>query len=121
MPVIDYNIGWMLYNIFLALLALVFGYFALAVRWKWMKAVFGVLWFLYLPNTIYIFTDLEHLVYQWHEVFPPFSFLLIFEYLIFEVVGISVFIFALVPFERVIHVSKQYKNKFTIYMVIFNF
>jgi len=120
MPVIDYNLGWMLYNIYLALLALVFGYFALVIRWKWLKIVFGVLWFLYLPNTIYIFTDLEHLIQQWHKIVSS-SFLLILQYLIFELIGIIVFILALVPFEKAVHASKRYKNKFTIYMILFNF
>jgi len=120
MPVIDYNVSWMLYNLYLALLALVFGYLAL-LGWKWFKYIFGLLWLLYLPNTIYIFTDLEHLVYELHQVFFPFSFFLFLQYFIFEIVGITVFILALVPFEKLVHSMPKYKHRFTLLMILFNF
>ena len=121
MPIIDYNVSWMLFNLYLALLALLFGYLALVIRWKIAKIIFGILWLLYLPNTIYIFTDLEHFLSQWYRLGLPLSLYLIFQYALFEIAGITIFIFALVPFEKWIHKNKHYKSSFKVLMVLFNF
>ena len=52
-----FMMGW---NVFLALLPLVFVSIAKTVRRRWLTAVLAVLWILFLPNAFYLLTDLIH-------------------------------------------------------------
>src|SRR5476649_2834670 len=99
MYILIYNIGWMVYNCFLALIAVGLGYLALQVNSKFLKIVIGIMWFLFLPNTIYIFTDLEHLIEQWYYIAPSLRSLLVLEYIIFEAIGVATFLLGFFPFE----------------------
>jgi len=121
MPIILFNDGWMIYNCYLALLAVGFGFTYLQVKGKFMKVFFGILWLLFLPNTIYIFTDLEHLIFQWNVVFLHIRYLLIAQYIVFEIVGIISFLLAVIPFEQIIQKVKVFKNKKLPILIVFNF
>src|SRR5437868_11760547 len=102
MPILAHNEIWMLYNCFLAFLALGFGYFFLISKNSKAKFIFGILWLLFLPNTIYIFTDLEHLIDQWQLLSWYFRIPLILQYLLLQIVGFTTFLYALYPFEKII-------------------
>jgi uncharacterized membrane protein len=121
MYILSYNIGWMAYNCFLALIAVGLGYLVLQVNAKFLKFVIGVFWFLFLPNTIYIFTDLEHLIRQWQFIGPSFRSLLVVEYIIFEIVGVATFLLAFFPFEKLVKSLKLSKKQKIRAFVIFNF
>ncbi len=54
--------AWMLWNLFLALLGVWFGYRLWKSDKTWHTVVWGVLWFFFVPNTIYIVTDIKHVV-----------------------------------------------------------
>ncbi|HSX09677.1 MAG TPA: DUF1361 domain-containing protein [Candidatus Saccharimonadales bacterium] len=121
MPILNYNVGWMSFNCFLALLPVLFGYVAYRTKNTYLKVIFGVLWFLFLPNTIYIFTDLVHLIPQWHYIGESYRSLLVLQYFVFESIGIITFLLAFYPFERIIRVIKLFKNNKILSLVIFNF
>ena len=121
MPVIDYNFSWMIYNSFLALIATGLGFLIFLVNGKFLKIVIGLLWFIFLPNTIYIFTDLEHFIKQWHQVGHAFLPLLTLQYTVFEAVGIITFLFAFFPFEKIIKITKFFKSHTILSLILFNF
>jgi uncharacterized membrane protein len=121
MPIVTYNEGWMLYNCFLAVIAVALGFLALKVKGKYLKIFIGFLWFIFLPNTIYIFTDLEHFITQWIYVRPSVHLLLLLQYAVFEFVGIITFLFAVYPFEKIMEAKHMSRKKQVQLLIIFNF
>ena len=121
MPILDYNVDWMLLNCFLALLPLGFGYFFITSKNKAVKVICGILWVLFLPNTIYIFTDLEHIIDQWPLVPSYLRIILLLQYVFLEFVGITTFLIGIFPFEKMLMVERYVKKKITKELILFNF
>ena len=121
MPILLFNVSWMTFNSLLAALAVLLGYFFLQSRSSTLKVLFGISWLLFLPNTIYLFTDLQHIIEQWTEVTSLEAIVLLLQYILLQVVGVITFILAFHPFERIIKrfsALKKYKIR---YIVLFNF
>ncbi len=110
----------MTYNFFLACIAVGFGFLLLIFKNKLLKIIFGSIWLLFLPNTIYIFTDLEHLIYQWHLVPMPLLLFLLFQYAVFEIAGILTFFLGFLPFERFIQ-GKLFDKHAGAFIIALNF
>jgi uncharacterized membrane protein len=121
MPIFYYNDSWMIYNCFLALLPVGFGFLFILIKNPIIKTFFGVLWLLFLPNTIYIFTDLEHLIEQWPLMPLLYRIPLLLQYIILVTVGIGTFFVALYPFEKLVLMKKRYKQKKYVLLIVFNF
>lgn len=118
MDILSFNTYWMAINIFLAAIAVIFGWLAYDVRQKFLKALFIVIWLFFLPNTLYILTDLIHLPRLWPEVEGAGKLVLIFQFLILEVTGLVSFTMAIKPFEKMLLISRLAKNKWLITTLI---
>ncbi|MGH7203821.1 MAG: DUF1361 domain-containing protein [Candidatus Levyibacteriota bacterium] len=121
MPTILFNDFWMTVNAMLAFLAVLLGYFFLRSASPTLKVLFGISWLLFLPNTIYIFTDLQHLVSQWRQVTPAVDPLLILQYTVLQIIGVVTFILGFRPFEKIINYFSVLKKKKLQVTVAFNF
>jgi len=121
MPILIYNLHWMTFNIFLAVLAVLFGLLFLKTNNKAVRVITGVLWLVFLPNTIYLFTDLMHIIYQLPKVEGFEKGLLIVEHGVLQVIGFVTFILAFRPFERMLLWAKLHKQQQTIAIIVFNF
>lgn len=110
------NLDWMTLNVALAVLGLVFGLLFIYIKEKFLKWVFLVLWILFIPNTIYLITDIEYLPKQLVRQNFTFQFLLFLQYLSLVVIGIGTFIYGLSPFDKLF---KGKKNNELKAMIIF--
>ena len=59
-----FNIPWMSFNVFLALIPVALSYPLLKNPLQVRKIPILAVWFLFLPNSIYLLSDLEHLMTQ---------------------------------------------------------
>ena len=121
MNIILDNNDWMIYNSFLACVSVLFGLGFLHIKERYLKILCGALWILFLPNTLYIFTDLLHLVQDWHRVTVSLRPLFVLQYAVFEVVGVVTFLIGFLPFEKIASGIKAFKKRRIAVLIACNF
>lgn len=120
MDLILFNTSWMLWNIFLGAISVVSGWFILYIRNIWLKGVLAAIWILFLPNTIYMITDLYHLSYQFFQAAGIFRLIVILQYVIIYITGVITFVWGIYPLEKMLKKSKVFKSKESrVYFLIF--
>ena len=112
------NVSWMGLNIFLALIPLIFGWLLLKTRQKVLKVAFALIWFAFLPNTLYLLTDLLHIFRQWNHIHHAGQVVLALQYLTLELIGLATFILALYPVEKALLLSPRPKKKSLVPLLI---
>ena len=113
------NFWWMGINLGLALLGLIFAILFLHSKNHFFKLIYLILWVLFVPNTIYIITDIMHLSEQFPDVNVLFRILLVVQYLLFIGLGVAVYIASVYPIE--VYFSKKKRNQKTAVFFIFLF
>lgn len=94
------NSIWMTYNLCLGLIAVIVGWLAIKKSYFWLRIIFSFVWLLFIPNTLYILTDLIHLFKQLNMVGDGVKSLLVLQYELLIVLAIMLFICGLYPFEE---------------------
>ena len=119
---IIFNFQWMGFNLFLALLGVVFTQLTLRAKTRTSQILFGIIWLLFLPNTIYIVTDVIHFQESFSKTQGIYQIIVVLQYFLFELIGILSFFYSLYPFEKLLH-RKFPKHKIAILngLVVFNF
>ena len=112
-----YYFPWMIYNLYLAFLPVIFGLFLFRMPNKFYSFLLGIIWFLYLPNTIYVYTDLQHLIEQWSNVTVFIQVLLVIQYAIFVTLGLACYLVAFYPFEKMLR-GAPWRETFRPYIII---
>jgi uncharacterized membrane protein len=122
MQIILNNLPWMTTNILLALLPVYAGFILTQTKNIFFKILFGMIWLAFVPNTIYILTDLIHLPRQLSRIPHGVAPLLFLEYFLLVFVGIVCFILAIYPVERYVMSSlKKYRLKSIHFIISLNF
>ncbi len=111
----------MLFNSELALLAVLFGMLFLYFKKGFLHYFFGVLWLLFLPNTIYMITDMIHLLRQWGRVDDSIKVILLVQYFLLEVVCFATYLYGMVPFEKQLLKRKLNERQKIMLIIAFNF
>lgn len=117
MPIFTSNLEWMITNVLLASIPMVL---VLLLRKKQHPVIHYcllVLWFIFLPNTIYLVTDLQYLPRQLLITVPFEQVFLLAEYIILTFLGIVTYLYALEPIELIVekfHAGKENENIFYI-------
>ncbi len=102
MEIFLHNFNFIWFNSALALIAVLFGWLMVKAHSKFARTLCGFVWFIFLPNTIYILTDIAHLFEDWPKVNNLFRLILIVQYTLFSVVGIITFVIAVYFFQKLL-------------------
>lgn len=100
-------------NSFLALVAVLFGWLMSKAHSIFAKTWTGFIWLLFLPNTVYILTDISHIFEDWNKVDNLFKFILLIQYSLFSIVGIVTFVVSVYFFQVLIERKKKKMTPFT--------
>lgn len=94
----NFNFIWL--NSFLALVAVLFGWLMSKANSVFAKVWTGFIWLIFLPNTIYILTDISHLFEDWPKVSALFKFILVIQYSLFSIFGVISFVVSIYFFQK---------------------
>ena len=120
MSLILYNLGWMSWNILLAGLSVLFGYLSLKVKSRFFHIVSTLVFLLFIPNTIYIVTDLAHLIQRWNSVETWVKAVISLQYLIFIPIGFLTFIYSMKLLEKnLLKFDRRLSNRWI--LILMNF
>ncbi|HEX8965018.1 MAG TPA: DUF1361 domain-containing protein [Patescibacteria group bacterium] len=106
MGLILFNASWMIYNISLAVIGIFFGFLMLKVKPLFLKTIFGLIWLLFIPNSIYMLTDIIHLYRDLMKVTFFYQVLLTTEYFLLMIIAIITFILSLIFLELTLQQKK---------------
>lgn len=101
----------MSFNVWLGLIAVGLGWTMYLIQNRLGKLLFGIGWLIFIPNTIYMITDVYHIGDQWYEVSNVAKIFLYFQYALLFSAAIATFICALYPFEKLLQQSKLGKKE----------
>lgn len=119
MPILWENVGWMGFNIVLALIAWVLAYLGFVRKYPTrVRVVLWVLWLLFIPNTVYVLTDIMHFSGQFILMRVDQWFWLILEYSLLYAIGIVSYFGSLYLFEKYLGQQKWARRNHSLRIVI---
>lgn len=114
-----FNFEWMIPNMALAGLGFLFGIAYLNSKQTFFKIPLFILWFLFLPNTIYLVTDIQHYFPQIVKVEFLEGILLTGQYFFLILFGVLSYFAGMIPMEKFFRRKKI--NNYSYVFLIFNF
>ncbi|MGI9057297.1 MAG: DUF1361 domain-containing protein [Ktedonobacteraceae bacterium] len=105
-------------NSFLAIIPVLCGWLMVKTRQKFLLVVLALLWFAFLPNTLYILTDLRYLPEQWEVMSTVGKLGLAVQYSLYELFGLSSFLLALHSLEKTLVRSRWREHKWLLLLLL---
>ena len=99
------NFPWMIYNILLAVIPVLLARLFYKAKNPFLKVIFFAGWLFFIPNTIYLFTDILHLMDQINEVDYFGSAILTVQYAVLFIAGFLTYILSMYPIEKKLKLS----------------
>lgn len=100
--ILNHNFSWMTFNILLALIPVFLGWLLYSEKNKILKASIFIAWLLFVPNTIYVFTDILHFIRIINKVTPFLAVIATLQYAVLFMVGFLTYIFSLYPIDKML-------------------
>ncbi len=100
MEVLYFNFKWMAFNIFLACIPVVLAQVVFTKRFTILKLVGSLTWFIFLPNTIYLVTDIVNLVSDARVISGTYLVADAALFLSLIPIGIITLVLSISPFEK---------------------
>lgn len=119
MLTISHSVPWV--HVTPAFLAVIVAFLYLKTKKVYLKMLFGILWLILIPNTAYIFIDIERITLHWKLLTTFTRVMVILQYIIIEIIGLATFLLAMLPSEKILHDWNLSKKKQIAIIVLFNF
>lgn len=103
--IINENFSWMAYNILLAFIPVLLAQLFLEIKNPIMKAIIFIGWFFFVPNTIYLFTDILHFLRQIDGLNFFDTLVLMTQYAVLIIAGFLTYILSMYPIEKKLKLS----------------
>ena len=110
-----YNLSWMLFNTCLALIPVILIQIAIQTNQTFLKTLLLVIWFIFLPNTIYLLLDVVHFPKGMYIASGVYQLVIFSMYLGLFITGFITFFYAIHPFDR----FYLRKNKWQRFLTLF--
>lgn len=102
MTLLEFNLYWMVYNINLAIIAIVCGWLAIKIKHPIIKITLLILWLLFVPNTLYLLSDSIHFSDQLSNLHANDRIILALQYITLMIFGIISYIISMYPIDKLI-------------------
>lgn len=96
------NIPWMGWNSFLALVPCLAIWAIFYTKHISLKILLSLIWLAFVPNSIYIMTDIIHFLPQWDAIDEHYRGILILQYILFFTLGLVAYYYSIHSFEKFI-------------------
>ena len=121
MEIFVFNLEWMIPNVALAALPVIFGLAYLRIKSRLLRIPLFVFWFLFLPNTIYLLTDIEYLPKQIMQSGSIDRLIIFSQYVILLVIGVLTYFGGLLPLKILFKELRIKKQSQKLAIVVLNF
>ncbi len=123
LELINENFSWMIYNSLLALIPVFLGWLVYSIKHPKLKILLFIAWLAFIPNTIYVFTDILHLIKDIRYVNFLGAVIILLQYSALFLAGFATYIMALYPIEKTLKkiYKKSKKNNVTQLIIGINF
>lgn len=121
MEIFLYNLYWMIPNIALASVGFVLALFYLHTKTPFLRIPLFILWLLFMPNTVYLLTDIQYLPGQLLKSDLSGTVLLLIQYSVLVFLGGVTYFAAMMPLEAFFKKNKSKKANYNYVFVIANF
>ena len=119
MPIFTYNLSWIALNICLAFIPVAL---VMILRQRmpfFLRAILILLWLLFLPNTIYLVTDLQWFPGQLLATQMPEQAALFVQYIFLTFIGIFTYFFSMEPMSIILEKMRSSRmNKVVLYVML---
>ena len=118
MHLIKFNAHWMIFNVLLALVPVPSGWLMYLSKNYFAKIIYGGIWLVFMPNSIYLYTDLINLTSQWVRVGAFVRAIFILQYGVITVLGFVTYILSMYPFELMLKKVRKVNGRIKPWMLV---
>ncbi|HVT01607.1 MAG TPA: DUF1361 domain-containing protein [Patescibacteria group bacterium] len=118
MNILLHNLHWISFNVLLAIIPIPLGYLMLKSKNVFAKLIFVLAWLFFLPNSLYLITDMFHIIYDAKKISGVYLVIDFVIYFSLILIGILTFVTSEYFFEKTFLVKKYKKHEFILLFLL---